>query len=72
MRSTDLSKLEENRWIFDEHTHLLDEENIDGERVGIFSYYRAGNTFIRKYLEAVSGIATGSNMGIENTMVFNL
>ena len=72
LRSTDLSKLEENRWVFDNHTKFLDGENIDGNRVGIFSYYRAGNTFIRKYLEEVSGLVTGSNMGLLNTMVFNL
>ena len=72
LKSTNLEDLEKNRWIFDGPTKFLDGENIDGLRVGIFSYYRAGNTFIRKYMESITGIATGSNMGLENTMVLNL
>ena len=36
-----------------------------GNMVGYASYPRSGNTFLRKYLENVTGIATGSDMCLE-------
>jgi hypothetical protein len=72
LKSKDLSKYEENRWIFEKPTKLLDGDNIDGLRAAIVSYFRGGNTFLRGWMEAITGIVTGSNMGFENTNVINL
>jgi len=36
------------------------------------SYPRSGNTFLRKYLEEITGIATGSDMTTEMTMCIQL
>jgi hypothetical protein len=72
MKSKDFEEYEKNRWIFEGTSKFLDASDIDDNQIGIFSYYRAGNTFIRKYLESLTGISTTSNMGLLNTMVFNL
>ena len=41
---------------------FLDGEDIDGDRVCYQSFMRSGNTFLRKYLELILGVPTGSEM----------
>jgi hypothetical protein len=36
--------------------------------VSYASYPRSGNTFLRKYLESITGIATGSDMVMKFTL----
>jgi len=38
-----------------------------GEKVAFQSFVRSGNTFLRKYLEQVTGVFTGSDMDIGHT-----
>ena len=35
---------------------------MEGEKVSYSTYPRSGNTFLRKYIELISGIPTGSEM----------
>ena len=35
------------------------------QKVGYLSYPRVGNSFLRKYLQMITGIATGSDMTME-------
>jgi hypothetical protein len=72
IKNKDLDKYEENRWVFEKPTKLLDGESIEGLRTAIVSYFRGGNTFLRGWVEAITGLATGSNMGFENTNVIAL
>jgi hypothetical protein len=39
---------------------FLDKSPIDGERICYLTYTRSGNTFLRKYIELVTGVITGS------------
>ena len=39
-----------------------------GQKVSYSTYPRVGNSFLRKYLQMITGVATGSDM----TMEFNL
>ena len=39
---------------------FLDGEPIKGDKVCFNSYLRSGNTFLRKYIEMITGVATGS------------
>ena len=41
---------------------FLDGESLDGERTAYQSMGRSGNTFLRKYLELITGVPTGSDM----------
>ena len=48
--------------------HFLDGQiDMTGNRVGLQSFVRSGNTFIRRYLEQVTGIVTGADMHIDHT-----
>lgn len=40
---------------------------MTGERVALQSFVRSGNTFIRRYLEQITGVYTGADMDIERT-----
>lgn len=64
LRSTDreLMEGEENKWMFDGEVRFLDnKQNLDdlGQRVGMSSYMRSGNAFLRKTLQSITKIATG-------------
>ena len=43
---------------------------FDKNAVALISFPRSGSTFLRCYLETITGITTGSDAGIEDT--FNL
>ena len=40
---------------------------MTGDRVAMQSFARSGNTFLRRYLEIISGIYTGADMNIKHT-----
>ena len=46
----------------DKILRFLDGESMEGEKVSYSTYQRSGNTFLRKYIELISGIPTGSEM----------
>ena len=62
-KSTDPSVFENNQWVWDGKFRFLDGEKID-RRLGFTSYPRSGNSFLRRYVEQLTGIVTGSNVSI--------
>jgi hypothetical protein len=73
LRSSDASLLEEHAWMFEGECKFLNMtdpasgktvENT-GNIVSYCSFPRCGNSFLRKYLQLVTGIATGSDMSLE-------
>lgn len=56
------------RWIFDGNFRFLDGESNKNNKVAFCSFPRSGNTFLRKYLELLTGVATGS----DNTLAVNV
>lgn len=66
-KSKDEKVFEENQWMFDGQYRFLDKESIDGQHVNFTSYPRSGNSFLRRYLESVTGICTGSTMSIHQS-----
>lgn len=50
-------------------TRFLDKSvDLTGEKIALCTFQRSGNTLVRKYMELVTGVATGSDM----SMVFNI
>lgn len=41
---------------------FLDGKSISGDKTCYMTYPRSGNTFLRKYLELITGITTGSEI----------
>ena len=41
--------------------------DLTGERTAMQSFVRSGNTFLRRYLEQVTGVFTGADMHISHT-----
>ena len=73
MRSENVEDLEKYRWVFNGfEKHALDNSDIDGNMFGIFSFPRCGNTFIRAYIEAVTGISTGATLSTDESTAFSL
>ena len=57
------------RWMFDpDHFRFLDGEENPSQRVALCSFPRSGNTFLRRYIELLTGIVTGS----DNTLHLNI
>ena len=57
--STDESLSQQNEWIWDGEFRFLDGAPIE-KRVGFTSYPRSGNSFLRRYLEQLTGVTSGS------------
>ena len=43
---------------------LNPKENLFGDRIAMQSFQRSGNTFLRRYIELISGVYTGADMSI--------
>ena len=56
------------KYMDDGKLRFLDSESILGQKIAYMSFMRSGNTFLRKYLENITGVVTGSDMPIENPM----
>ena len=41
--------------------------DMTGNRVALQSFCRSGNTFLRRFVEQITGVYTGSDMSIEYT-----
>ena len=71
LRSNDASLLEDSKWMFDLKDNKYLDMNADrtvesmNQKVSYSTYPRVGNSFLRKYLQMITGIATGSDMTIE-------
>ena len=74
--SSDEGLLEKNSWMFHDKKHVkfLKDSTMaqsgktvsnTGSIVSYISYPRCGNSFLRKYLQDITGIATGSDMSLE-------
>ena len=68
--STDASLFEANQWLFENGAFFLDEatESQTQEKVALASFPRSGNTFLRKYVELLTGLQTGG----DNPLHFNV
>lgn len=59
--SKDLSRVSELEWIGKEPVRFLDNTvDMTGNKVGLASFMRSGNTFLKKFIEGVTGVTTGS------------
>lgn len=47
---------------------FLDGEDILSDKVCLTSYHRSGNTFMRRYLEAITSITTGADTSLDLTL----
>ena len=56
----------------DKILRFLNGEPIPGDKVGYMTFPRSGNTFLRKYMEMITGVPTGSEMPSYITMPLQL
>lgn len=60
-KSKDEQLWQEHAWQFDGEFRYLDGESNPSNKVAFCSWPRSGNSFLRKYLELLTGIATGAD-----------
>jgi len=72
LKSKNLSKLKENRWIFEGGAKFLDGTVPVKNKICYSSHPRSGNSFMRKYFESVTGISTGSDISLDGFLILTL
>ena len=60
------------KWMFDGKFRFLDGEPNNSQKVAFCSFPRSGNTFLRKYLELLTGIHTGSDCTLDLDVQFQM
>lgn len=68
LKSKDEALWERSKWMFDGQFRYLDGQPNKSQKIAFCSFPRSGNTFLRKYLELLTGIQTGS----DNTLDVNV
>lgn len=78
LKSNDEELLKQNEWIFDnddaKYLDVASQETVEstGNLVAYCSFPRCGNSFLRKYFQMISGIATGADMSLEFSLDLQL
>ena len=62
----------EHAWQFDDETRFLDGEAIVGNKVAFSSWPRSGNSFLRKYFELLTGLATGADNTLHTEVIMQM
>jgi len=60
LRSTDEKVYLDWKWLFEDN-YFLDGAPITSDKVALVSFPRSGNTFFRKYMQLLTGVATGGD-----------
>jgi len=60
LMSQDKAFFNEYNWIWDGEFRFLDGQAITGDKIGFTSFPRSGNSFLRRYVEQITGVTTGS------------
>lgn len=53
--------------MWDGEFRFLDGAPLTNKKIGFTSYPRSGNSFLRRYVEQVTGITTGSSISIHTS-----
>ena len=61
LKSSDAGLWERAKWMFDNHFRFLDGQPNKSQKVAFCSFPRSGNTFLRRYMELITGITTGAD-----------
>ena len=62
--SKDLSRNSELDWVSSKNLRFLDGTDINGQYIAFESIARSGNSFLRRIIELITGVYTGSDMNI--------
>ena len=66
--SKDLSRDKELEWVSTKNLRFLDGTDITGQQIAFSSFARSGNSFMRRVIELITGVYTGSDMNINLTL----
>ena len=66
--SRDLARNQELSWVSEKNLRFLDREDLTGQQVCFQSFPRTGNSFMRRIIELITGVYTGSDMNINLTL----
>ena len=72
LKSRDEALWIEYAWQFDGETRFLDGQPNIGNKVAFASWPRSGNSFLRRYLELMTGIVTGSDNTLHTNVILQL
>ena len=68
--SKNLSRNSELDWVSAENLRFLDGTDITGQQIALESIVRSGNSFLRRIIELITGVYTGSDMNSNVTLHF--
>jgi hypothetical protein len=72
LRSKDAKLWKNSEWMFDGEFRFLDGQPNDCNKIAFASFPRAGNTFLRKYCELLTGVQTGGDNTLHVNVILQL
>jgi hypothetical protein len=66
LKSKDQGVFEKNKWIYDGDFKFCDGKKLP-TKISFCSFPRSGNSFLRKYLEQMTGISTGATVSLHTS-----
>ena len=66
LKSKDEAVFTKNKWVYDGDFKFCDGEKL-GSKIAFNTYPRSGNSFLRKYLEQLTGISTGATVQLHTS-----
>ena len=72
LKSKDEAQLEKHGWMFDGNFRILDGKPIENNKIAFNTFMRSGNSFLRRFLEQITGIATGSSVSMHTATSLQL
>ena len=72
LKSKDEALLEKHGWMFDGNFRILDGKSIGNNKIAFNTFMRSGNSFLRRFLEQITGIATGSSVSMHTATSLQL
>ena len=72
MLSTDDQKYQEQKWRWDGEFRFLDGTPLTNKKIAFTCYVRSGSSFLRRYIEQITGITTGSTVSLHSSTALQI
>ena len=66
LKSSDAKLFDDNKWMFDGDFKFLDGQKLPS-KIAFNTFPRSGNSFLRKYMEQMTGISTGATVHLHTS-----
>lgn len=73
LKSSDPADLEKLRWMYDGKYRFLDSSTpVSGQKVAYCTFPRSGNSYLRRILESITGVSSGSTVSLHTATTLQI